>query len=70
MEGDRIDIPAAPSQPVECPDWITGEIIAETQRTWAVRFSGSLSEQEAIGLILSMGQLLDATGLTSTATTE
>ncbi|MDZ4687706.1 MAG: hypothetical protein SH850_21755 [Planctomycetaceae bacterium] len=44
------------------PVWITTDLVTETLRVWS-RFSTSLSEQDAVSLILQFGQLLDATGL-------
>lgn len=45
------------------PDWITNELIKLTNRAWAKRSSTSLSKDEAAQLILTIGRVLDATGV-------
>lgn len=55
--------PNAVSEPARS-DWITDELIRQTIRVWEKRSSTPLSNDDAVQLIFTMGQLLDATGLT------
>jgi hypothetical protein len=46
------------------PGWITDELIKQTIRVWDLRSSTPLPNDSAVRLILTIGQLLDATGMT------
>ena len=46
------------------PDWINDDLIKQTIRVWKKRSPTPLSNDNAVQLILTIGQLLDATGMT------
>jgi hypothetical protein len=54
-EGTRRGDGAAPS----APSWITAELIEQTIRVWQPYYAAPLSPDEAVTMILSVGQLFD-----------
>ncbi len=51
-----------PSPPQTLPDWITPELIAETLDVWQPHYSKRLTDEDAIEILRSVGQLFDALG--------
>lgn len=47
----------------ERPEWLTESLIEQTIRTFQPKVSTPLTEADAVRMILSLSQLLDATGL-------
>jgi hypothetical protein len=45
--------------PAGTPAWITPELIRLTQKVWNPRYKTTLSRDEAITIILSVGRLFD-----------
>ena len=41
------------------PSWITQALIADTQRIWQPYYDQALTEVDALGILLDVGQLLD-----------
>ena len=50
------------TEPPVLPDWITPELITETIAIWQPRYSKRLTDQEAIEILRTVGQLFDALG--------
>ncbi len=51
-----------PSQPQTLPDWMTPELIAETLGVWQPHYPKRLTDEDAIEILRSVGQLFDAFG--------
>ncbi len=47
----------------ERPEWLTESLVEQTIRTFQPKVSTTLTEADAVRMILSLSQLLDATGL-------
>ena len=45
------------------PEWITDDLIEQTIRAFDPPSGGTLAEADAVGMILSLSQLLEAIGL-------
>jgi len=41
------------------PDWITDELIADTISTWQPYYEATLTEQDAIEMLVNVGRLYD-----------
>jgi len=55
LEGDE----DGRATPAGTPAWITPELIRLTQKVWNPRYKTTLSRDEAITIILSVGRLFD-----------
>jgi len=44
------------------PDWVSGELVAQTLRVWQPHYKKRLTECDAIEILLSVGHLFDALG--------
>lgn len=45
--------------PDGAPDWVTAELIADTLETWQPYYQITLTTEEALEIILSVGRFLD-----------
>jgi hypothetical protein len=46
--------------PKEAPTWVTEALVASTIRRWSPRYGHILSRQEAIEIIVNVGQMVNA----------
>lgn len=59
-----ISVPASqPDHPPKdalrgAPRWATSELVAETIETWQPYYNGQLTDQEALAILLSVGELV------------
>ena len=44
------------------PPWITAELLADTLETWQPFYAESLTETDALEILLQVGQLVDVVG--------
>ncbi len=54
---------ANPSPPQILPNWMTPELIAETLDVWQPHYPKRLTDEDAIEILRSVGQLFDAFAL-------
>jgi hypothetical protein len=52
-------IPRSDLVPPGAPDWITGELLAETIRVWQPDYEKTLTTEDALEILLNVGNLLD-----------
>lgn len=45
--------------PEGAPAWVTTELMSETWRTWAPRYSTPLTPEDTLEIILNVGNLMD-----------
>jgi len=45
--------------PAGAPAWVTAELLSETIRVWQPYYAESLTVQDALGMILDVGNLFD-----------
>jgi hypothetical protein len=57
-----VSLPAALAVPDGVPDWITVDLIRQTLETWQHYYQDSLSVEDAITMILNVGQLFRVLG--------
>lgn len=50
--------------PPATPDWIDEDLVKETIRVWQPYYSGPLTPEDAVEILLNVGQLFGALGLT------
>jgi len=53
--------------PPATPDWIDEELVRKTMRVWQPRYSGPLTPEDAVEILVNVGQLFGAMGLTSSS---
>ncbi len=46
--------------PAGTPDWITAELIEQTIRVWQPYYQATITPEEAVIMIVSVGRLFDA----------
>jgi len=44
---------------VRPPPWVTRELLEETRQVWESRWKGTITDKDALEIILSVGRLLD-----------
>jgi hypothetical protein len=47
------------SLPAGSPGWVTPELIADTIRVWQPYYRAPLTSEDALGMIMNVGQLFD-----------
>jgi len=57
-----VSLPVVLAVPDGVPDWITVELIRQTLETWQPYYQDSLSVEDAITMILNVGQLFRVLG--------
>ena len=50
--------------PAGSPNWITEELIAQTRETWQPFSERPLTPEDALAMLINVGELFEATGLT------
>ena len=45
--------------PADSPSWVSAELIALTIRTWQPYYPGTLTPEDAVYIIMSVGRLFD-----------
>lgn len=50
-------MPATTVMPLECPSWISEQLIQETVRVWQPYYAEPLTREDAIAMITTVGRL-------------
>jgi len=53
--------------PPGSPSWVTKELIAKTIRVWQPYYKEKLTEEDALEMLINVGQVFNALGLTKVA---
>ena len=53
---------AASIMPAGAPSWITAELVEETVRVWQPYYEQPLTHDDAVAMMLNVGELFDAIG--------
>ncbi|MBL9089922.1 MAG: hypothetical protein JNL96_01770 [Planctomycetaceae bacterium] len=53
---------ALPERPAGAPDWITAELLADTVAAWQPHYPQSLTADDALEILLTVGRLFEALG--------
>ena len=60
----RTQVPPPLVLPPGTPGWIDEELVRKTIRVWQPHFSGALTPEDAVEILLNVGHLFGAMGLT------